>query len=173
TPPPPHPDPYPIFVPQAGAPPQKRGSNSPGSARRKEIPLPGPATNQATLRLSAGFPGFAPFPFDVAIRLTDDPVVRVTSPNTRVTWRLGDTGRIAWTYAGPVDHFSIELSRDSGQSWTTVASNVGAALREFMCPVDPPASESCKVRVTAHWSGGSVSDVSDTVFHIRGAGPGD
>jgi hypothetical protein len=36
---------------------------------------------------------------------------------------------------------------------------------------DSPTSENCKVRVKAHWSGGIVSDVSDTVFHIRAAGP--
>jgi hypothetical protein len=114
-----------------------------------------------------------PISHDVPIRLTDAPLVRVTNPNTRVIWRIGDTGRIAWSVVGPVDDFTVQLSRDSGHSWTTVASNIGGAHRDFMCPVDPPASESCKVRVKANWSGGSVSDVSDTVFHIRVPGPDD
>lgn len=170
---PPQPDTYTIFCIHDGGLPEQLATNFPGSARHKEVTFPGPATNQAMLRLSGGFPGFTPLSHDVPIRLTDDPVVRVTSPNTRVIWRMGDTGRIAWSHVGPVDHFTIQLSHNNGQTWTTVASNVSGALREFMCPVDPPASETCKVRVTAHWSGGSVSDVSDTVFHIRGSGPDD
>lgn len=168
---PPQPDDYTIFCAHDGGAFQMLGTNFSGSSRHRDVTLPGPATDHATLRLSGGFPGFLPVAHDVAIRLTNDPVVRVTIPNTRVNWVMGDSEKIAWSHAGPVDHFSIQLSRDSGQSWTTVASNVGAALREFMYSVDPPASEFCKIRVRAHWSGGIVSDVSDTVFHIRGTGP--
>jgi hypothetical protein len=139
-----------------------------GAARSSAVTFPGPATDHATLRLSGRFVGFqADFFHDVPIRLADEAIVHVTSPYTNAIWHLGDTGRIAWSHVGPVDHFSIELSRNNGQSWTMVASNVSGAQREFMCPVDPPTSESCKVRVKAHWSGGSVSDVSDHVFHIR------
>jgi hypothetical protein len=170
---PPQPDTYTIFCSHDGGAFQQLATNFSGSARHREITFPGPATNQATLRLSGGFPGFTPLSHDVPIRLTNEPVVHVTSPNTRVIWRLGDTQKISWSVVGPVDHFTIQLSRNNGQSWTTVASNVSGAQREFMCPVDPPASESCKVRVTAYWSGGSVSDQSDTVFHIRGPGPDD
>ena len=168
---PPQPDTYTIFCSHDGGTFDQVATNFSGSARHKEVTFPGPATTQATLRLSGGFPGFPPLSHDVPIRLTDAPVVRVTSPNTRVIWRMGDTARISWSAVGPVDDFTIQLSRDNGHSWTTVASNVNSAQREFTCPVDPPASESCKVRVKANWSGGSVSDVSDTVFHIRGAGP--
>ena len=164
---PPQPDTYTIFCSRDGGTFQQLATNFPGSSRHRDVTFPGPATDQATLRLSGGFPGFTPLSHDVAIRLTDGPLVRVTSPNTRVNWRMGDTARIAWSVVGSVDSFTIQLSRNNGQSWTTVASNVSGAQREFTCPVDPPASESCKVRVTAHWSGGTVSDQSDTVFHIR------
>jgi hypothetical protein len=169
---PPEPDTYTIFCSHDGGLPQQLATNFSGSARQREVTFPGPATDDATLRLSGGFPGFSPVSHDIPIRLTDDPVLRVTSPNTRVIWRLGETGRIAWSHTGPVDHFTIQLSRDNGHSWTTVASNVSGGDREFMCPVDPPASNSCKVRVRATWSGGSVSDESDTVFEIGGPGPG-
>src|SRR5262249_14710152 len=94
--------------------------------------------------------------------------IRVTAPNTAVTWAPGTTQSFTWTHNLGLDTFvRVELSRDGGATFATLAAsvpNATATTGHFDWTVSGPSTAQALARVT--WTGGSVSDVSDVVFTI-------
>jgi hypothetical protein len=130
--------------------------------------LPAILTTQALVRVSpAGSVGDGDAS-NVAFTLTA-PSIRVTSPNTTVSWTIGSTRSITWTHnLGQSDAVNVEISRNGGTSWTTIASNVGntgTTSGTFSWVVTGPATTTARIRVT--WvANGSVQDSSDVNFRI-------
>jgi hypothetical protein len=94
------------------------------------------------------------------------PLVTVTSPNTSVRWSPGSTKTITWTSnLGPQATVKLEVSRNSGSTWSTIATNVANA-GAYNWIVTGPNTNKARVRVT--WSANtSVRDASDMDFSIR------
>ncbi len=166
---PPHPDTNRVlFSTDGGGHFQQLGADVPGNAHSASRHVPSTPTDQGRVRVEGIFAGFPPSFFDgVNVRTTASPVVRVSRPGAGTIWHLGDEATIAWDAHGEVSHFVVRFSRDGGHSWTTLSSNVDGAERQISVPVDPPASENCKVRVEAVGPTGSESDDSDGFFRIR------
>jgi hypothetical protein len=130
--------------------------------------VPATPTSHGLVRLEGIFPQFDPI-FDPPLHVTttDRPILHVGTP---APWYVGEDGTVHWTTAGAVDHFKVELSRNGGQSWTTLADNVAGAQHHLTVGVDPPVSNSCRVRVEAFGPNGTATAVSGT-FHIVGRPP--
>ena len=128
----------------------------------------GPSTTSARVRLTANGT-----PSATAVSGTFSLVnatVTVTSPNTLVTWFVGTVHAITWTHnVGAGAQFKIEVSRNSGSTWsliTAAATAAGATSGSYNWTVASPRSETSRIRVT--WTGNtSVNDSSNVNFRIR------
>jgi hypothetical protein len=73
---------------------------------------------------------------------------------------------VKWKHnLGAGARFTIELSRDGGSTWTTLASGVGASSATagtYRWTVSAPATSRARVRVSC----GALSDVSNADFRI-------
>jgi hypothetical protein len=135
-----------------------------GAVRSCTWTAPGPATAQGRVRVTgrdaSGNSSVATSSFTIA-----NPALTVTSPNTAVNWAVGSSQLITWTSnLGPAAAVRVELSRDGGGTWSTLASsapNTGA----FAWTVTSPNATTARVRVT--WTGGAgAADTSDASFTI-------
>jgi hypothetical protein len=95
---------------------------------------------------------------------------RRTSRPTPAAWHIGENGTVNWEVAGQVDHYKVDLTRNGGQSWTTLASDIPGNQHHLTVGVDPPASASAHVRVEAFGPTGNVIATSGA-FHIGGGPP--
>lgn len=130
--------------------------------------VPGTPTTEGLVRLEGIFPQFDPvFNEPIPVTTTDKPVLHVGTPPP---WHVGENGTVNWTAAGAVDHFKVELSRNGGQSWTTLADHVVATQHHLTVGVDPPVTNSARVRVHAVGPTGTTAATSGP-FHIVGAPP--
>jgi hypothetical protein len=165
---PPHADAYRIlFSADAGATFQQLGQDASGGSHSASRVVPAGPTDDGRVRLEGIFPGFpASFREETKVRTTSAPVVTVVRPPAHAIWHLGDEATIKWEAGGQIDSFKIQLSRDTGHTWTTLASNVAGDERQIVVPVDPPASEHCEIRIDAQGPTGSGSDRSG-LFRIR------
>jgi PKD repeat protein len=135
-----------------------------GAVRSCTWTSPGPATAQGRIRVTggdaSGNTSVATSSFTVA-----DPALTVTSPNTAVNWGVGSSQVITWTSnVGPSAAVRVELSRDGGATWGTLASSV-PNTGSFGWTATGPNTTSARVRVT--WTGGAgASDTSNVNFTI-------
>lgn len=94
------------------------------------------------------------------------PFITVNSPNGGETWYVGDTSKITWTSGGADKYLKIEISRNSGSSWSTIInSTLNNGLYNWV--VTGPASGVCMIRI----SDSSLSDTSDRPFAIIESAP--
>lgn len=132
------------------------------------VTLPMVVTSQALIRVSpAGVPAngdVSDVPFTLAA-----PTVSVTAPNTIVNWSQGSTRTIRWTHnLGVGSTMRVDVSRDSGATWTTIAasvSNTANTSGSYSWVVTGPATTTARIRV-AWTADGAVQDVSDIDFKI-------
>ena len=98
------------------------------------------------------------------------PVITVTAPNTNVSWDVASTQTIAWTHnLGAGSAVAIDVSRDGGTTWSTIApsvANASATTGSYAWVATSPSTSSARIRVRA---GGAVSDASDTNFRLAAA----
>ncbi len=105
----------------------------------------GPASGNCVVRVSDtdGDPSGTSGVFTIS----QEPLVTVTSPQAGDDWPIGSDQHIQWTSSGTSGSVTIEISRDGGSTWTTLASSTeddGDCLWE----VTGPASTSCVIKVT-------------------------
>jgi photosystem II stability/assembly factor-like uncharacterized protein len=87
----------------------------------------------------------------------------LTAPVGGETWVSGQTGTIAWTVSNAGSNVKIELSRDSGNTWSAITnstSNTGS----YSWTVSGPSSSACRIRVTSTAPG--ATDMSTADFTI-------
>ena len=89
--------------------------------------------------------------------------VTVTSPNGGENWPIGSPQNITWDAVNLSGQVKIELSRDGGLSWETLAENAPDSVA-FTWAVTMPPSQNCFVKVSD--SAGSVADSSNAPFSI-------
>ena len=145
------------------------GDLVPGTADSATRTIPATPTQNGLVRLEGIFAGFDDPIFNepIAVHTTTHPVLHVGTP---AAWHIGENGTVNWDVAGSVDHTKVELSRNGGQSWTTLAENVPSTQHHLTVGVDPPVSDNCHVRVHAVGPSGTTTATSGR-FHIVGSPP--
>jgi hypothetical protein len=127
----------------------------------------GPATTQARVRLTLS--GNAAVTSASATSFTIADWITVTAPNTAVTWATGSTQSITWNHSlGTSQTVNIDLSRDGGTTWVSIATNVTnatATTGTHSWLVSAPATTQARVRVSAS-ANTAIADTSDTNFTI-------
>jgi hypothetical protein len=127
----------------------------------------GPTTKNAVVRVSwLDGPAMASSP---RFRIVSPEVV-VLSPTLNVSWRIGSRQAIGWGHnLGSAEAVHLEISRDGGASWSTIAASVPGStdvLGGYEWTVTGPTTDTARIRVT--WIGDSaVQDTSDVNFRIR------
>ena len=144
------------------------GSDIPGSLDQVTRNVPAAPTEQGLVRLEGLFPGFDPtFNDPIHVTTTDKVLLHVATPPE---WVIGENGTVNWEVEGEADHYKVDLTRNGGQSWTTLASDVPGSQHHLTVGVDPPASTNAHVRVEAFGPTGSVFATSGA-FRIGGRPP--
>lgn len=93
------------------------------------------------------------------------PSFTLTAPNGPLTWAPGTVQAITWTSNLPAEaSVRLELSRDGGASFTTLASAIPSS-GSFSWLVTGPSTASALVRIS--WLDGDASDLSDAPFTIN------
>jgi hypothetical protein len=141
----------------------------PPAARSCTWPSPGPPTTQGRVRVTARDASGNAGADDASLVLVK-PTVRVTDPNTAVTWRVRERRTIRWTHnLGAGATVRIEISRDAGARWTVLAAShasSSATAGSFTWTVTGPTTTRARIRVT--WTKlGTATDTSDVNFRIR------
>ena len=90
--------------------------------------------------------------------------VALVSPNGGETWRAGETRSVNWTADG-ADFFDLDLSLDSGATWTNVASGLMGNDAPFGFTVPPVSSDRALMRIRQGLDT-TVADTSDATFTI-------
>lgn len=102
---------------------------------------------------------------DVAFTITK-PIVGVTAPNDGQVWYLGESKSIQWAGVGTSANVKIELSSDSGKTYTTlIASTANTGQYFWTIPYTTRASTKSLIRISDALDA-SNSDVSDRTFTI-------
>jgi len=94
------------------------------------------------------------------------PAITVTAPNGGETWTVGTTQTVTWTSQGSVGNVNIDLSTDSGSTWTNLVSNTGNDGSQAITVPNTPSTQ-CRIRVQE--PDGTPTDISDNNFTIASA----
>jgi predicted outer membrane repeat protein len=103
------------------------------------------------------------------VTLTFPANITVLNPTAEDVWAVGTTRTIAWSADGPVTNVRIEISRDGGSIWETIAASADASEGRHSWLVTQGAAAlpqtECRIRV----SNASDADVSgaSAVFALR------
>jgi hypothetical protein len=129
--------------------------------------VPAIATTEARVRASAADD---PTCFDVSdgdftIEVPPPCTIQVTAPNGGEQWQIGSGQNITWTSANAGPTVAIEVSRDGGATWQSLAA--GAPNNgSFPWTVTGPETAAARVRVTAAVQP-TCQDASDSNFAIQ------
>ncbi|MFT5233368.1 MAG: hypothetical protein ACI9UK_000109 [Candidatus Krumholzibacteriia bacterium] len=108
--------------------------------------------------------GSAPHQVDGQLSLVEsNPTLALLVPRGGETIAVSDTVSISWTTHGVVPVVDLELSRDNGATWQSLASGI-ANVGSFRTAITGPASNTCLVRVGTLDM--AISSQSETTFYI-------
>ncbi len=108
---------------------------------------------------------------DFTVKTSSTSSITVTAPNGGETWYANQSRNITWTSSGFTGNVKIELSIDSGASWSTViaASTANTGAYSWTVPaLTPLPKTNCRIRIS-NASGGTPLDVSNANFTIAEA----
>ncbi len=89
----------------------------------------------------------------------------VSAPNGGEEWRIGKSSRVAWAASGLTGKIKVELSRDGGTTWSSLAkATLNDGRQEFK--VTGPGTMRARVRLTSV-AQPQITDTSDAEFRIR------
>ncbi len=100
---------------------------------------------------------------DQVFGIVPEPDITVTRPNGGERWQIGNAELLTWTSNGTSGFVKIDLSRDNGMSWKTIANSI-QDNGEYDWTVTGPASQNCLLRVQDPNTG--AMDVSNATFNI-------
>jgi hypothetical protein len=95
--------------------------------------------------------------------------ITVTAPNTNVSWTRGSVRAITWTHnldAGST--VNVELTRDNGGTWETIATNVVSATATtgtLAWTVTGTPTQSARIRISST-TDPTIADESNVTFRI-------
>lgn len=106
----------------------------------------------------------------MSIRKTNDPTipyVQILSGNGGEHWTVGSTAAFTWMSGGVGSTVDVQLSRNGGASYETLAAGI-ADTGAFSWTVTGPPAAACALRIVATAAAGSASvlDASDAAFVI-------
>ena len=113
------------------------------------VSLPAIHDTSCRIRISEAADGDPTDMSDADFEIGD--AIIVTSPHGGDAWTVGQSYDVTWS-SGGVSNIHVELSRDAGASWETLAASVPATDGRFGWAVSGPASTECLVQ---------LSDVND------------
>jgi len=120
----------------------------------------GPASEVCLIRVSdASLSDTSDFLFAIYERS-----ITVGAPNGGELWFIGRSNTIRWRSLNVSGDVKIEISRDKGLTWSTIASST-VNDGSYGWTVTAPASSRCLIRVTS-LSHPGISDTSDDLFTI-------
>jgi hypothetical protein len=91
--------------------------------------------------------------------------IHVDFPNSGNIWNIGAPATVRWTAPDLVGNVDISLSRDGGQSWTSIVPNAPNDGIETWSMVTSPTTDQARIRVSSVSNTG-IFDESDGVFSI-------
>ncbi|MCU0432220.1 MAG: T9SS type A sorting domain-containing protein [Bacteroidia bacterium] len=101
------------------------------------------------------------------------PTITVTSPNTAVTWFIGQSYSINWTSQFVNDPFvSIDYSIDNGATWISLLSSINTSTGGWNWTIPNTPSTTALVRVRSTANPTTITDVSNVNFTIAPPVPG-
>lgn len=122
----------------------------------------GPATDQALIRVSRNVAPFVSDVSDAVFAISSDPIA-VVLPRGGEDWVIGTQQQIQWS--GPAGGtVVIELSRNGGVTWETIAENIRNDGAQFWTVVGAPTDDAV-VRITSV-EDPTLSAMSEDFFHI-------
>ena len=125
--------------------------------------ITGPPTDQARIKmLSVDNPDV----FDIcdANFIISAGIILTTSPDGGEIWQIGTKQTITWTSNDVTGKIRIQLSRDGGETWSTIISSTTNDGAESW-KVNGPATNQARIRVLSK-SYPTVFDISDANFTI-------
>ena len=93
--------------------------------------------------------------------------VQITTPNGAEQWAVGDEREITWTRGAGVFAVNVQVSRDGGANWLTIAENVTGT--SYAWSVTEPVGSQVRVRVVDPVFA-NRHDESDADFEVLPAG---
>ncbi|MDD5687549.1 MAG: PKD domain-containing protein [Elusimicrobia bacterium] len=94
---------------------------------------------------------------------SETPGITVTSPNGNETWPTNSNQTVKWTNAGTVGNINIDISTNSGTTWTSLVLNTANDGSQLVTIPNTP-STTCRIRVQE--IDGNPTDISDSIFTI-------
>jgi len=95
------------------------------------------------------------------------PTVTVTSPNGGENWVVGTSNKITATITGSITGIEIHYSIDDGDNWKVITGmSTTQTTLNHKWTVPNNISTKCKIRVRVLYSGGIISDFSNSNFTI-------
>lgn len=102
----------------------------------------------------------------LACRKNNASQIAVTAPNGGENWVIGDSQAITWTYnnINPAGNVKIELSRDGGATYSTIAISTSNDGTESWTVTSPPTFQG-RIKITSLTA--SAFDTSNNNFNIQ------
>ncbi|MEO0088808.1 MAG: hypothetical protein ABIK50_04390 [candidate division WOR-3 bacterium] len=88
----------------------------------------------------------------------------ITSPNGGEVWFNGETKNITWSWTGNITNVKIEISTNSGSTWSTIVSSA-PNNGSYSWRVNATPSIQCRIRIS-DVNNSSIYDISDGNFTI-------
>lgn len=133
------------------------------------VTLPAVRDVSCRVRISEATDGDPTDESDADFELGD--AIIVLSPSGGESWTVGTDAEVMWSSAG-VDDVHVELSRDDGASWETLAASVPAADGAFAWTVTGPAASDCLVQLSDVADGDPVGVSADSFAIVDPTGGG-
>ncbi|MGE5316231.1 MAG: choice-of-anchor D domain-containing protein, partial [Acidobacteriota bacterium] len=136
-------------------------ASAPASDQSFQWTVPSDASTQCRVRVSDAANAALNDVSDELFTITN---LSLTSPMAGEKIKAGSVKNIQWT-AGGISTVNLAYSLNSGQTWTTIATNIAASGQTYAWTVPQSISSSCLIKITDQ-SDPTLIDVMDSVFTI-------
>jgi len=75
--------------------------------------------------------------------------ITVTSAKGGEDWAVGSSQNVSWTAPRLNGDVKVELSRDSGKTWSTIAEKTAASAGSMTWSVAEPAAKQARIRISS------------------------
>lgn len=103
-------------------------------------------------------------PFEISQLHDQSILLKINSPQPNDVIVSGSVKNIQWQVSQNISNIKLELTTNSGGTWSTIISSYPAASGSYSWTVPNLNSTQCKIRISQ--VGGSLSDTTDHLFSI-------
>jgi len=101
---------------------------------------------------------------DAAFEISEQSIITIITPTGGENWEIDTQQEITWNSINAGEQVKIELSRDNGSSWETIADSI-SNTNSWLWTVTGPPSETCLLRISN--LNGSPVGVCNSPFSIH------